>query len=68
MDDELSRAQEYRNAIRRRNAHRLGIERQLAGNPAYAQQVRESWEPIVNRHVEIPDIPEYGLDDEEYDL
>ncbi len=64
-DDEETRAQLYRNQVRTRNAAVLARERQLAGSPAYARQVREAWEPIVSRNIDIPDIPEYGLDEED---
>ena len=64
-DDEETRAQLYRNQVRTRNAAWLARERALSGSPAYALQVRESWAAIRDRNIDIPDIPEYGLDEED---
>lgn len=62
---EESRAIEFRNAERRRNAARVAAERALRGNPSAGRELRERWEPIINRGIPIPDVEDISTDEED---
>ena len=62
MSDEAARALEFRNQERRRNAVRVAEERALRGNPSAARELRENWEPIINRALPIPDIEDISTE------
>lgn len=64
MDDEESRAVLFRQQERERNANRVRMERALHGNPATARELREAWEPIINRGVPIPDVEDISTDED----
>jgi hypothetical protein len=65
--DEESRAIEYRQQTRRRNAARTAAERALHGNASAERELREQWEPIINRATPIPDIFDLSTDYEDDD-
>lgn len=65
MTDEASRAFLFRQQERQRNAARVREERAMRGNPDAARELRENWEPIINRAMPIPDIRDISTDEDE---